>query len=162
MGTSALRRKGAIYSPYSLSFFRRPIKNRVIKGPSVFLLNSNNNCKIFFLNKLLLAALNRSGNIASIGWYHQGVFHFLHLEARRGSNVGDKRSYYDENMFTDNAFEDAFDDVSDEFEDPGCNYSCMGGCNGDSHCIEECGCKNWMVFTDRWVKDFLGSSVKMW
>ena len=65
-------------------------------------------------------------------------------------------------MFTDNAFEDALDDVSDEFEDPGCNYSCMGGCNGDSHCIEECGCKNWMVFTDRWVKDFLGSSVKMW
>ena len=45
-------------------------------------------------------------------------------------------------MFTDNAFEDAFDDVSDEFEDPGCNYSRMGGCNGDSHCIEECGCKN--------------------
>ena len=68
-------------------------------------------------------------------------FSFLHLEARRGSNVGDKRSYYYENMFTDNAFEDAFDDVSDEFEDPGCDYSCMGRCKGDSHCIEECGCK---------------------
>ena len=66
-------------------------------------------------------------------------------------------------MFTDNAaFEDAFDDVSVEFEDPRCDYSCMGGCNGDSHCIEECGCKKWMVFTDRWVKDFLGSSEKMW
>ena len=55
----------------------------------------------------------------------------------------DEGDFEDQDIFEDDVFHDNDESVEEEndFEDPGCDWTCYGQCNGDSHCQEECtGC----------------------